>query len=592
MKLLGYLLTLSLFAGVAGYCNGMGHMGYGPRTSKAFPPGWNGLSKTPFRGWRSWYAYYTSMNQDMIESVIDALSSRNRTVKGWEGRVSLCDLGYCAAGIDEGWEGCGGGVNGTQHYANGTPATNFKTFPDMKGLVEYGHSKGLEMGWYFNGCGCIEKREPASGWDINYEGDVRLLAKYGFDGVKFDGCGRMCNMTFYAELMQQTGKAYEIENCHWGDCTIDDASSCPTKDWCPFNWYRTSGDSNNGLGTWYGNLQTTIRFQSWSEPVSQPGCWAYPDMLQIGRLGCSSHTQGCPVAPSLVGWTKTHFAAFCIVSSPLVLSIHPSDENLDDLLDIIGNKMAMEINQAWAGHPGGLVRNLPPTTPPCPECKLPGTAVVGLPCDATDATQKGWAFDAVQKKITHSGLCLSAQAWGVPLNLFSCGNASTYQNYTYDANSKHFMTAAPANDPKKAYPALLEMVAGDGPQKVYVYRAGTGNNFEWEVSGDTIRNPTTNQCLAARGQYMPPTGGVAGIQIWAKPLGNGRTAALFINGGGANYTADMTLKELNITATDAASVKVTDVWTGEDTSPVSADGVWSTGNVPSMDNRFVVFSTK
>ena len=59
-----------------------------------------------------------------------------------------------------------------------------------------------------------------------------------------------------------------------------------------------------------------------------------------------------------------------------------------------------------------------------------------------------------------------AQAWGVPLKLYSCGNASTYQNYTYDANSKHFMTAAPANDPKKAYPALLEMVAGDGPQKV------------------------------------------------------------------------------------------------------------------------------
>ena len=25
-------------------------------------------------------------------------------------------------GIDEGWEGCGMGVNHTQHYVNGTPA--------------------------------------------------------------------------------------------------------------------------------------------------------------------------------------------------------------------------------------------------------------------------------------------------------------------------------------------------------------------------------------------------------------------------------------------------------------------------------------
>lgn len=135
-------------------------------------------------------------------------------------------------------------------------------------------------------------------------------------------------MTEYAALMSATGKAFEIENCHWsvvyrlaveliamivtlvvesvwsirGDCTVDDGSSCPTADWCPFNWcvrctclrihvlhnvsisvllfhavcrrYRTSGDSNNKLGTWYDNLQTTIRFQEWDAPLSQPGCWA------------------------------------------------------------------------------------------------------------------------------------------------------------------------------------------------------------------------------------------------------------------------------------------------------------------------------
>ena len=45
------------------------------------------------------------------------------------------------------WEGCGLGVNHTQHYVNGTPAINNATFPDMKGLVDYGHAKGLKMGW-------------------------------------------------------------------------------------------------------------------------------------------------------------------------------------------------------------------------------------------------------------------------------------------------------------------------------------------------------------------------------------------------------------------------------------------------------------
>ena len=88
------------------YCNGGAPDGSGktwpPHKSTAFKPGWNGLAQTPFTGWRSWYAYYTQMNQDMITGVIDALAEKNRTVKGWEGKVSLCDLGYCSAGIDEG----------------------------------------------------------------------------------------------------------------------------------------------------------------------------------------------------------------------------------------------------------------------------------------------------------------------------------------------------------------------------------------------------------------------------------------------------------------------------------------------------------
>ena len=49
-----------------------------------------------------------------------------------------------------------------------------------------------------------------------------------------------------------------------------------------------------------------------------------------------------------------------------MISIHPSDTNLDPILDIIGNKLAMEINQAWDGHPGGLVKTLPPSAPPAP----------------------------------------------------------------------------------------------------------------------------------------------------------------------------------------------------------------------------------
>ena len=59
------------------------------------------------------------MNQDMITDVIDALAAKNRTVKGWDGKVSLCDLGYCAAGIDEGWEGARPSADHSGHLSGG-----------------------------------------------------------------------------------------------------------------------------------------------------------------------------------------------------------------------------------------------------------------------------------------------------------------------------------------------------------------------------------------------------------------------------------------------------------------------------------------
>lgn len=156
--------------------------------------------------------------------------------------------------------------------------------------------------------------------------------------------------------------------------------------------------------------------------------------------------------------------------------------------------------------------------------------------------------------------------------------------------AKHFQTEAPANT-KKLYPAYLEVAPGPGIQKAYVYRPGNSPSMEWEIGDGSIRNPTSNQCLAARGQYMPPATGIAGVQIWAKPLGNGKTAALFINGGSSEYSATISLAELNITATDSGTVTVQDVWSGADAGRVQ-NGQWNTGNVPSMDSRFVVFSSR
>lgn len=86
------------------------------------------------------------------------------SVPGKKGKASLCDVGYCSVGVDEGWEGCGQGVNHTQHDIHGIPTID-AAFPDTAGMVKQIHSLGLTAGWYLNGCKCGEHVEK----EINCE---------------------------------------------------------------------------------------------------------------------------------------------------------------------------------------------------------------------------------------------------------------------------------------------------------------------------------------------------------------------------------------------------------------------------------------
>ena len=287
-----------------------------------FPPGWNGKATRPPMAWRSWNAFLANIDDALIRSNIDALVQKTKAGS------SLWDVGFKSIGIDEGWEGCGMGVDHTQHYANGTPAVNTK-FPDMPALVAYGHGQKdrVAMGFYQNGCACGEHKELL----INYEGDVKALVDFGpFDSVKLDGCGHQKNMSLYAALMNTSGKSYEIENCHWGVVTEDDTSSAPTADWCPFNLFRTSGDIRQTWASWTRNLRTALPYLDKDTPISQPSCWAYPDMLQVGNLPTFEQN-------------RAHFGAWLIISAPLYLGFDLRNRTLlESMWPIIGNTSRRE----------------------------------------------------------------------------------------------------------------------------------------------------------------------------------------------------------------------------------------------------------
>lgn len=296
----------------------------------------NGLGLTPPQGWRSWNLYGANVNQKLIEGIMDGMTSKKRMVDGVP--TSLCDLGFCDVGLDDNWQKCGAGHTYHYHDDSGKPIVNHDRFPDMAAMTAHAHKLGLTAGWYGNNCICAEK---VAATHAMYQEDVNALVGFGFDGVKLDGCGTQRDLDLWSSLINKTGRPVKIENCHWG-------GTVPNATWCPWNFFRTSGDVRAVYSSVVANLQTTIQ---WAQKgLSKPGCWGYPDMLEVG----CAHGPGGASDPGLnAAETRSHFASWCIVSSPLTLSHDVNNDTITDKIwPLISNKEALAINQDWAGHSG------------------------------------------------------------------------------------------------------------------------------------------------------------------------------------------------------------------------------------------------
>jgi alpha-galactosidase len=312
----------------------------------------NGLGTTPPRGWRSWNQFDTNIHQDLIEAQYAALVARTRQVNGVA--TSLLDLGYASAGIDDGWQKCNSGPDGVGfHDANGYPIVDTSKFPDMKAMTAKARSLGLTAGWYVNNCECKEARPSCAftnGSDTCFAGDVAATLAFGFSALKIDSCGIQRNMSHYAHLFNLSGTAVVLEDCHNGNPYHPTRSVGDRVD-CPMNLFRTSGDIRPQWGSILSNLMTTSEFNS---GLAGPGCWGYPDMLEVGVSQMPARGGLNFLNPVE---TRTHFAAWCIVSSPLTLSHDlTNDTTMDAVWPIISNREALAVNDAWVGDAGVLVK--------------------------------------------------------------------------------------------------------------------------------------------------------------------------------------------------------------------------------------------
>jgi len=125
--------------------------------------------------------------------------------------------------------------------------------------------------------------------------------------------------------------------------------------------YRTSHDLRARYASVVGNLKTTDYFAT--NNLSYPGCWAYADMLEVGVYDGKGLPQKASKNnehdPGLSREEmRTNYAAWAIVSSPLILSTDINNETIMDIIwPIIANREAIAINQAWAGHSGSAFKN-------------------------------------------------------------------------------------------------------------------------------------------------------------------------------------------------------------------------------------------
>ena len=82
------------------------------------------------------------------------------------------------------------------------------------------------------------------------------------------------------------------------------------------------------FGSFMGILQYT--FTNY-DGLSRPGCWGHLDMLEVG---CKSGPNGVQDVGLSFEETRTHYAAWAIMSSPLFLSHDVTNETIMDHLEI------------------------------------------------------------------------------------------------------------------------------------------------------------------------------------------------------------------------------------------------------------------
>ena len=312
------------------------------------------LALTPPMGWNSWYIHYHRVSEKIMREAADQMIA-----------TGMADYGYSYVNIDDCWMVKPGskepGLGGPARDGEGRLLGN-KQFPDIKGMTQYIHSKGLKAGTYIS---------PGPTTCAGYEGsyghealDARTFAEWGFDFLKYDWCSydrkaggktladfKKPYQVMWAELLKQE-RDIVFNLCQYGMGDV-------------WNWggevghcWRTTGDLGlERSGALPGFYRIGLsNAKHWS--AARPGEWNDPDYILIGWVGDAfKAAEGTPTSltPSA---QYGYMTMWSLMAAPLIFSGDMA--RLDPFtLNILCNHEVIDVDQDPLGRQARIVRQSP-----------------------------------------------------------------------------------------------------------------------------------------------------------------------------------------------------------------------------------------
>ena len=288
----------------------------------------------PAMGWNSWNCFSWNVTADDVRKAADAFE-----------KTGLAEHGWSYINIDDFWQNKPTSwmkdLHGPVRDGNGKVNTN-KRFPDMKGLVDYIHSKGFKAGIYSSPgprtCGGCE-----GSWQHEAQ-DAKTYAEWGFDYLKHDWCsyGEVATGEGVERAMRPyriMGDALKAQDrdilfslCQYGK---DDVGSWGVK--VGGQSWRTTGDV---FDRW-SSIANAVKVLKTQWRHAEPGGWNDPDMLCVGPM-CWNEFKGSRLAPNE---QYTHISLWALAAAPLMIGcdIRNMDEETKSILQYLQYAITKDI---------------------------------------------------------------------------------------------------------------------------------------------------------------------------------------------------------------------------------------------------------